>query len=177
MIRRILITVCLVALLCSMSYAGEPNDVVVPSVPGVTLWGQMDNSVERLVGLRAGYETDFKVEIGGTALWRHKTGDVWDTTPDLGGVYVAYWIDEIGFVSDSDGFSGLEDLLHLLVAQPYMLLEGLYDDVQNDVVAGIGVGTAFYAKEDKKQSLALTLEYMTIESYEQKFSLGLRVKF
>jgi len=178
MVKQTLVAVCLIAMLCGIVYAGEPNDVIViPTTPGITLWGQVENTEQRLIGLRGGYETNFQVEIGGTALWRHEKGQVWDSTPDLGGVYLAYWIDELGLVGDSDGYSGIEDLLHLLVAKPYALLEGLYDNTRDDIAIGIGGGSAFYAKQDKKQSLALTVEYVSIENYEQKLVLGVRLKF
>jgi hypothetical protein len=176
------IAMCLIALLCSMSYAGESNEpnIPLPNTPGLTVWGNMDNSLERLIGLRVGYETDFSVEVGGTALW--EVGDDWDDTPDRYGLYLCYWIDELATVIDSDGYSGYGDLLQLLVAKPYAVVEGLYvrDDANSDnddMVLGIGAGTAFFAKNDLKRRVALTVEYVTIESYEHKFKLGFRLKF
>jgi len=164
---------------CSVALAAESNvldnDVLTPTTPGIAVWGQIDNSLDRILGLRVGGVTDFAVEIGGTALWQES--EDWDETPEYYGVYVAYWIDEIGLVDDSDGYSGIEDLLHILIARPYFVLEGLYADAEDKIVMGIGAGTAFYAKQDLKQSVAITIEYITIEGYEQKLRTGLRLKF
>jgi len=162
-----------------MVRAADPNagtdDVLVATTPGIAVWGQVDNSLDRILGLRVGGVTDFAVEIGGTALWQES--EDWDETPEYYGMYLAYWIDEIGLVDDSDGYSGIEDLLHMLIARPYFVLEGLYADAEDKIVMGIGAGTAFYAKQDLKQSVAITIEYITIEGYEQKLRTGLRLKF
>ena len=172
---------CLMLMLCSISHAGvnDVNDVVVDAniitVPGIAVWGQIDNTFERIIGLRAGCVTDYSLEFGGTALWQ-QTKD-WDETPDYYGVYVVYWIDELALVEDSDGYSGIEDFMHTLVARPYALVEGLYADADDKVVGGVGGGTAFYSKQDKKQTIALTIEYITIEGYEEKLRTGLRFKF
>ena len=179
MIRTILLTMAVMLCMCGLARAAEPNvvtnDALTPTTPGIAVWGQIDNSLERIIGLRAGVVTDFAVEVGGTALWQQ--GEDWDETPEYYGMYVAYWIDEIGLVDDSDGYSGIEDLLHMLIARPYFVLEGLYADVEDKIVLGIGAGTAFYAKQDLKQVAGLTIEYMTIEGYEQKLRAGLRLKF
>jgi len=163
----------------TMARAADPNagtdDVLVATTPGIAVWGQVDNSLDRILGLRVGGVTDFAVEIGGTALWQES--EDWDETPEYYGMYLAYWIDEIGLVDDSDGYSGIEDLLHMLIARPYFVLEGLYADAEDKIVMGIGAGTAFYAKQDLKQSVAITIEYITIEGYEQKLRTGLRLKF
>ena len=179
MIRTILLTMAVMLCMCGLARAAEPNvvtnDALTPTTPGFAVWGQIDNSLERILGLRVGVVTDFAVEVGGTALWQQ--GEDWDETPEYYGMYVAYWIDEIGLVDDSDGYSGIEDLLHMLIARPYFVLEGLYADVEDKIVLGIGAGTAFYAKQDIKQVAGLTIEYMTIEGYEQKLRAGLRLKF
>ena len=176
---RILLTLTLVLCVGGLVRAAEPdvatNDALVPTTPGIAVWGQIDNSLDRILGLRVGAVTDFAVEVGGTALWQQS--EDWDETPEYYGMYVAYWIDEIGLVDDSDGYSGIEDLLHMLVARPYFLLEPLYADAKDKIVLGIGAGTAFYARQDVKQTLGLTIEYMTIEGYEEKLRAGLRLKF
>jgi hypothetical protein len=169
------IAMCLIALLCSMSYAGESNNVIISGTPGIVAWGVMDNSLERIIGIRAGYATDFNVEVGVTALWQHEAE--WDTTPDYYGGYVAYWIDELATVGDSDGFSGIEDLLHLLAAKPYAILIPLFDDQKEEITVGVGAGAAFYAKDDIKQRIALTTEYVAIGGYENKLTVGIRIKF
>jgi len=177
--KKVLLTLIMMLCVCSVALAAESNvldnDVLTPTTPGIAVWGQIDNSLDRILGLRVGGVTDFAVEIGGTALWQES--EDWDETPEYYGVYVAYWIDEIGLVDDSDGYSGIEDLLHILIARPYFVLEGLYADAEDKIVMGIGAGTAFYAKQDLKQSVAITIEYITIEGYEQKLRTGLRLKF
>ena len=177
--KKVLLTLIMMLCVCSVALAAESNvldnDVLTPTTPGIAVWGQIDNSLDRILGLRVGGVTDFAVEIGGTALWQES--EDWDETPEYYGVYVAYWIDEIGLVDDSDGYSGIEDLLHILIARPYFVLEGLYADAEDKIVMGIGAGTAFYAKQDIKQSVAITIEYITIEGYEQKLRTGLRLKF
>lgn len=177
--KRVLLTVALVLMLCGISLGQEPNEPVIPPASGLTFWGGTEGDASSALEARIGYEltSGFEPGIG----IRYLAGDPeWGPVPDVLMPYLCYHVKEMALIVDDEPDNAWEEILHSLRTRPYGLggIDIPVRGEQRRPKLALAVGTLF--GNDPTFRTAFYIEYGMGDltgKLDQTWKLGGRFRF